>query len=91
MHPDGNRINLPALVLEDADQRRSEELELRRRRRVIGDKNKPAIPEIGNPGFPGKVGGKEAVNNRGKRTKIVRFRQHRLQFAVGRKHPVEFG
>ena len=49
------------------------------------------VLDIADAGLSGEVRGQEAVNQSGEGAQVPRFRHERLQIALGREDPVEFG
>jgi hypothetical protein len=54
-------------------------------------KNLFAIPEVRHPDLTGKVRRQEPIYKFGERTNVARFRQRRLQLALGQENAVELG
>jgi hypothetical protein len=50
-----------------------------------------AVPEVDDAGLEREVRGQEALHQRRKCAQLARFRDKRLQIALGRKNAVELG
>jgi hypothetical protein len=50
-----------------------------------------SLPEVDRPGLVRQVRRQETLHQPRKRAKLARLRDERLQIALGREDPVEFG